>query len=334
VILLVELEIWPNFLRAAFREQIPVVLVNGRISEKSYKGYRLVKKLLFRPLDKIRRFCVQTEVYADRFLKLGVPASQILVTGTLKYDALPVADDAARLDAEYRGRLGLGAAPVIVAGSTHAPEERELLSVYNRLRARIAGLRLVLVPRHLERTEEVLSDVRSAGLTTLRKTEIDAHGLPREGETPVIVVDTIGELANVYAAATVVFVGGTLTDRGGQNMLEPAGLGRATVFGPRVENFKESAEMLLAAGGAAQVADAAALEGLLSDLLGDAPRREEMGRRARAAIDARRGAAAKTIGVLKDVIARDARLEKKLAAQASGPGLHLPGELIAPSGAS
>lgn len=319
MIVLVELEIWPNFLREAYREGIPVALVNGRISERSFRGYRLVKKLLFRPLAKIRRFCVQTVEYGARFRALGIAAEQILVTGTLKYDGLPSVEDAATLEKEHRAALGLGDAPVLVCGSTHAPEEREILGAYQRLKADFPDLRLVLVPRHVERIEEVLRDVREAGAKVIRKTElapaaVGAHcGAPlqsaTQAEDPVIVVDTMGELAKIYAAATVVFVGGSLVDHGGQNMLEPAGLGRATIFGPHVENFRESADLLLRAGGAAQVADAAELERVVRDLLRDPARRADMGRCAWAAIDAHRGAAAKTVAVLKEVLAGDAGVD-------------------------
>jgi 3-deoxy-D-manno-octulosonic-acid transferase len=310
MIVLIELEIWPNFLRAAYRERIPVVLVNGRISERSYRGYRVVKSLLFRPLAKIRRFCVQTEEYAGRFAALGISDEQLLVTGTLKYDSLPSAEDAALLGKEYRAKLGLGDAPALVCGSTHGPEERELLAVWKRLRERVPALRLVLVPRHVERLEEVLREVRDAGERVIRKTELDARAGASpapDGPKEVIVVDTMGELAKIYAAATVVFVGGSLVAHGGQNMLEPAGLGRATVFGPHVENFRESADLLLRAGGAEQVQDAVGLERALAELLGDPARRADMGQRAWAAISERRGAAAKTVAVLKEVLAGEAR---------------------------
>jgi 3-deoxy-D-manno-octulosonic-acid transferase len=323
LIVLVELEIWPNFLGEAYQAGIPVVLVNGRISEKSFRGYRLVKKLLFRPLAKIRRFCVQTDEYAARFLALGVPREQILVTGTLKYDGLPAPEDAERFGAEYRERLGLGAAPVLVCGSTHPPEERELLAVYRRLRAEIPSLRLVLVPRHLERLEDVLREVRDAGERCVRKREIDAGTAapaPEAGPAPVIVVDTMGELARVYAAATVVFVGGSLVRRGGQNMLEPAGLGRATIFGPHVENFRESAEMLLRAGGAVQVGDAADLERTLRELLAQPARRADMGARARAAIEAHHGAAARSVAVVKEVLAERGSPRPRRGAGRRGAG--------------
>ncbi len=318
LIVLVELEIWPNFLRLAYESGVPVVLVNGRISQRSFRGYRLIKRLLFRPLAKIRQFCVQDETYARRFVALGVPESQVLVTGSLKYDNLASADDAGALAADVRARLGLGEAPVLVCGSTHPPEEREALAVYGRLRAEFPSLRLILAPRHIERAGEVAREAAAAGFAVAHKTEIDAVGAA--GTTgagaawgaPVIVVDTIGELARIYAAATVAFVGGSLVPHGGQNMLEPAGLGRPTLFGPHVENFRESADLLLRSGGAEVVADAAALEAAVRALLRNPAAAEEMGRRARAAVDGCRGAARRTVAVLKDILSR------KGAAQGAG----------------
>lgn len=301
MIVLVELEIWPNFLRLAYRAGIPVVLVNGRISERSFRGYRIVKRFLFRPLQRIRTFCVQTETYARRFTALGVPESQVLVTGSLKYDNLASAEEAAPLEREYRTRLGLGDAPALVCGSTHAPEEREILAVYKRLAEEIPELRLILAPRHVERAAEIAREARDAGFEVARKTDVD-KGAP---SAPVVIVDTIGELSKIYAAASVAFVGGSLVPHGGQNMLEPAGLGRATLFGPHVDNFRESADLLLRAGGAELVADAEALEAALRRLLRDPAAAEAMGRRAREAVDGQRGASARTVAVLREILVRN-----------------------------
>lgn len=299
MIVLVELEIWPNFLREAYRRGIPVVLVNGRISEKSYRGYRFVKRFLFRPLAKIRCFCVQTGEYAGRFIGLGVPPDQVLVTGTLKYDSLPVPGAAAALEREYREKLALGESRVLVCGSTHPPEEREVIAVWKRLKEDHRDLKLVLVPRHVERVPEVVREARDAGVPAVLKTALDAR---KAAPADVVIVDTMGELAKVYACATVVFVGGSLVPHGGQNMLEPAGLGRPTIFGPHVANFRESADLLLAAGAAEMVDDGAGLERAVRTLLGDPERAAEMGQRARATIDSRRGAAAKTVAVLRGIL--------------------------------
>ncbi len=337
VIVLVELELWPNFLARAWREDIPVTLVNGRISERSYNAYRWLEPLLLRPLQRIRRFCVQTDEYARRFLALGVPPSQVLVTGNMKYDNLPGAgggDRAAAADSPASGsaiadpdalqavaraaRAALDLAEgerVLLAGSTHAPEERTALGIYGRLAREYRDLRLVLAPRHTDRIAEVEAEVRAAGFRPVKKTEIDGvrksgagtgTGARPAGEVPrpeVIIVDTMGELAQLYAAAEVVFVGGSMVARGGQNMLEPAGIGRPVVFGPNVANFRESADLLLRANAAVQVKDEAGLEAALRSLLADREEAADLGRRARASIQAHRGAAMKNVEVLKSVVA-------------------------------
>ncbi len=344
VIVLVELELWPNFLHRAFVEGVPIVLVNGRISDRSFRGYLWIERLLFRPLQKIRFFCVQTDEYAKRFLALGVPREQVLVTGNMKYDNLPIPGtlDVEALSAEYRARLRIApGAPVLVAGSTHPPEEKLLLGVYQRLRRDRPGLRLVIVPRHLERLQDVIADVKASGQPYALKTELDAAaGNGRRfasavsstststslsaGTEPVIIVDTRGELARLYACATVVFVGGSLIAHGGQNMLEPAGLGKPVLFGPHVFNFTEAKEMLLRAGGAEAVSDAAGLEAAVRRLLADPAETVELGRRGREAVLASRGAAARNVEVLKRVVegaeeSRRARLRAGAAGSRARP---------------
>lgn len=299
-IILIELEIWPNFLDYAYDRGIPVILVNGRISERSYHGYTWIRWLLFRPLKKIRRFCVQTEGYAERFRRLGLPADQLVVTGNMKYDH-PLPQDPERLEADVRRELGIDpTAPVIIAGSTHHPEERILLDIYRRLQGEVPALRLVLVPRHPERIGDVSTAIREAGFQSLRKTEIQAGKLPTE--PAVILVDTMGELARIYAAGTVVFVGGSLIPHGGQNMLEPAVLGRAIVLGPHTFNFQSTTDLLLARDACVKVADAAALHDAFLGLLADERRRLAIGERARDAIAENVGATRRNLDVILSVL--------------------------------
>lgn len=307
LVILVELEIWPNFLGEAWRRRVPVALVNGRISEKSFKGYRLVRRWLFDPIGKIGRFCVQTETYAQRFRALGVPDRQIHVTGSMKYDQIRVAAPA---DGEaVRRDMGVGLdEAVLIGGSTHPGEERALLLAYQRLRARHQRLRLVLVPRHNERAEEVRRLVTDLGERAVRRTERMHAGVTAPmppGE--VLIVDTIGELGRLYAAADVVFVGGSLIPHGGQNMLEPAALGKPTVFGPSYENFIEPVERLLAARGARLVPGEPELERALGELLDRPAEARAMGERGREAMLAARGATARTVAVIQDLLERCCR---------------------------
>jgi len=305
MIVLVELELWPTFLLTARRRGIPVVVVNGRISERSYERYKLVRRLITRP---IARFCVQNDEYAQRFLNLGVPKERLLITGNLKYDtpSLEAEGDAAAASRALRARLGIAErAPVLVAGSTHATEETAVAEAWKSLRASFPGLRLVIAPRHGERLGAVLGDLAKAGVTTVRKTELDAvtsPGANASADDRVILIDTMGELSRLYLVADVVFVGGSLIPHGGQNMLEPAALGKPTIFGPHVRNFQAIAAELVRAEGAVQIPDAAALEPAVRRVLADGEVARAFGERASAFVARHRGAAKRTVEVLVETI--------------------------------
>ncbi len=299
LIVLVELELWPTFLTLARRAGVPIVVVNGRISERSYRRYQWVRRLITGP---IHRFCVQTDEYAQRFLGLGVEKERVLITGNLKYDtpALAGGEEAAR---RMRAALGIAeGAPVLIAGSTHPSEERAVADVYRELRAAHPGLRLVVVPRHLERLAGAIADVEAAGLKVVRKTELDRGSTGTGTEAPVIVGDTMGELAQMYRVADVVFVGGSLIPHGGQNMLEPAALGKPVLFGPHVRNFRAVADELCRAGGAEMVQDAAGLRPAIGRLLADPTASRAMGEKGRAFVERHRGAARRTAEVLAEVV--------------------------------
>lgn len=306
LVVLVELEIWPNFLVEARRRGVAVALANGRISEKSFRGYRHVRGWLFDPLGKIGRFCVQTETYADRFLRLGIPARSIVVTGSMKYDQISTegADPAAT-----RRDMGLGLEDVVlIGGSTHPGEERALIETYRGLRARHPDLRLVLVPRHTERAPEIERLV----LDSLPGVQRRSQRLAGQVTAPlppghVLLVDTIGELGRLYAAADVVFVGGSLIPHGGQNILEPVALGKPTVFGPSWDNFKEPVERLLRAQGVREVRDQGDLGRVLGHLLETPGEARAMGERGRQAILAARGATARTVAELTAFLAEHRR---------------------------
>jgi 3-deoxy-D-manno-octulosonic-acid transferase len=310
VVILVELEIWPNFLQEAHRRRIPVALINGRISAKSFRGYRLVRGWLFDPIGKIGQFFVQTERYAERFRRLGIPEQQIHVTGSVKYDDLHapevIAPDAVRTD------LGLSLDDlVLMGGSTHPSEEAALLMVYRSLREEFPSLRLVLVPRHTERTPEVQA-LLQAEFSVVRRTERQALGtqqpLPRG---TVLLVDTVGELGRLYSAADLVFVGGSLIPHGGQNMLEPVMYGKPTLFGPHWDNFKDPVERLLAARGAREVADPSELLSAARELLHAPEDAQRMGQRGREAMIAAQGATERTMSVLARLIRQRARWRRR-----------------------
>jgi 3-deoxy-D-manno-octulosonic-acid transferase len=308
LVVLVELELWPNFLAQAKARSVPVVVVNGRISEKSYRGYRVAKRFL--PFNDVAHYCVQTEQYARRFRELGVPDDKITVTGSMKYDNVVTQGAAGGTEspqsaqnAAARESLGLGEKDVVwIGGSTHYPEERILVSVFTRLRETRKDLRLVLAPRHNERVAEVKKMVEAAGLRAILRSEQKAAG-PSAGDA-VIIIDTLGELVRLYAGADLVFVGGSLLPHGGQNMLEPAALGKPVIFGPHVANFQESADRLLQAHGALQVPDEPGLEAALRELLADPARAKALGARALETIESAKGATARTVSILRPLVGR------------------------------
>jgi len=290
-VLLMELEIWPNFLQVCHRRGIPVAVINGRISERTFKGYRLARGLLPQ-LDLISTYCVQDRVYRQRLLDLGVDGVRVHVTGNMKYDSVVMGEQAG--PGPLRRWLTAGGRLVLVAGSTHADEE---LWVHEAARAAAqqvgTPLRLVLVPRHPERAATVGEQLAAAGARPVRWSAAE-QALPELGDA-VVVVDRIGQLQRFYAAGDLAFVGGSLIPHGGQNMLEPAALGLPTLFGPHTANFRRDVEHLLAADGAICVGDRAALVCELARL-GRAPaRRAEIGANARGVIAAGRGATARTL---------------------------------------
>jgi 3-deoxy-D-manno-octulosonic-acid transferase len=299
-VLLMELEIWPNFLQAARKRGVPVAVINGRISERTFKGYRLARGLLPQ-LDLISTYCVQDRAYQKRLLDLGVDPARVFVTGNMKYDSVVMGThaDAAR---SLRPWLAPEGGLVVVAGSTHADEE---LWVLEAVTAAAAGLpqrvRTVLVPRHPERANAIAEQLRTAGAEVVRWSEC-GEPLPRLTRGAVVLVDTIGQLQRFYAACDIAFVGGSLIPHGGQNMLEPAAQGRATVFGPHTTNFRSDVELLLAADAVEQVADRSALQAALVTLLRDPARREQLGANALRVIAENQGATARTLELVAGLL--------------------------------
>lgn len=290
-VILVELEVWPNFVRTCRRRSVPVVVVNGRISHRSARRYRRLRGLLGGSFRRLAGVGAQNETYAARFRDMGIDAE---VTGNLKFDAA-IDLDPDRAGAEVRAGLQLGDAPVLVAGSTHDPEERVLVETYRQLRERHPGLRFVLAPRHVHRVEEVEKVIAASGLRCYKKSQLP----PGADTDAVIVLDTVGELARVYAAATAVFIGGTFCNRGGQNMLEPAVLGKPIVSGPDVSNFADIARVLVEAGGMRILDNPVELGRALSELIGDPDRARRAGAKGREAVTSGRGALEATLRMVE-----------------------------------
>jgi 3-deoxy-D-manno-octulosonic-acid transferase len=302
MLVIVETEIWPNVLRECRRRGVRTLMVNGRISPRSFPRYRLARPLFRRVLADIDRFCVQGEETARRLARLGADPDRITITGSLKFDSLQHASHPGRGRERVLRFFRLSPRrPVVIAGSTQRGEEEPVIRAFNRIRATAAGSNalLVIAARHPERFAEVERMCRHEGLSTIRRSELPIDAEPR---ADAVILDTIGELAPLYQIATAVFVGGSLVAAGGHNILEPAAFGKPIVFGPHMENFAEIAETFLAHEAAVQVATDRELELTLVALVSDPVRRARLGAAARALVDANRGAREKTMAVIAELL--------------------------------
>jgi 3-deoxy-D-manno-octulosonic-acid transferase len=288
-----ETELWPNFLRALAARGIPSMVANGRISDRSFRRYRRVRFLTSRMLRDVAIFAMQSEEDARRIIALGAPPERVVVTGNLKTDLAP---PDAGAEVIWQRLLGLREDDLVwIAGSTHRGEDAVVLDAFLRLRARFPRLVLLLAPRHPERVPEIEGLVSERGLGAVRRSALP--GARERGA--VIILDTVGELAQLYRVATVVFVGGSLVPTGGHNMLEPALARKPVLFGPHTSNFRESADSLLAAGGATLVRDGTELEREVGRLLGDDDLRRRMGEAAFQAVVNRQGAMRQTLDLVE-----------------------------------
>lgn len=298
-VVLVEAEIWPNFLWRAFDKNIPVFLVNARLSERSFRGYKR-SKFLFGPIfSRFSGVGCQDEKDAARLRELGFPPGEIRIVGNLKFDAARL-EERRTLDVPALLRqLGLPEnVPLLVGGSTHAGEEGILGEIFLRLRKQFPDLFLVIVPRHFERGREAGRDLEARGVKFVYRSDLRPGAQLEPGSVDCLLVNTTGELKFFYEHAAVIFVGKSLTAEGGQNPIEPGALGKAMVFGPNMQNFVSIADAFLKSEGAVQVRDAAGLEKALAELLGDPERRALMGRNALHVVRENLGAIERTVDMI------------------------------------
>jgi 3-deoxy-D-manno-octulosonic-acid transferase len=302
---MMETELWPNLLRACRSAGVKTALVNGRISLRSFPRYRLARGFFRRVLADVDRFCMQSEESARRIVEIGADRDRVSVTGSLKFDSLEipgaVADRGRNRVLRYF-RIGQDR-PVVIAASTLKGEEDTVLEAFQRIRAIWGNALLIIAPRRPERFEEVERLAKKPGWRVARRTELAVDSEPR---VDVVILDTIGELAQLYQVATVVFVGGSLVDAGGHNILEPAVFGKPIVFGPHMHNFTEIARTFIENRGAVQVQADAELENVLVELLSDPVKRAGLGAAARALVEANRGARARTLAVITQLLPSDA----------------------------
>lgn len=304
IVMMMETELWPNFLRQCRKTGIPVALVNGRISKRSFKGYKLVKFFVARILNGLSLALMQTESDANRIRALGMEPSKIFVTGNIKFDAIATPkSDKLKQDIEKRFRLD-SQIPMLLAASTHETEEAIIIDCFNDLKKRMqAKLRLAIAPRHPERFSEVATLLEKSDLSWTRQSAAaDADDTVAEA----ILIDTIGDLPAFYPLAAVVFVGGSLIKKGGHNVLEPALSGSAIVTGPYTDNFEAIVEALVKNDGIVQLPSATEPTGPLCDvfesILKSPNRREELGRNALRLVEANRGVASRTLKLLEPLL--------------------------------
>lgn len=302
-VVLVEAEIWPNFLWRAHDKKIPTFLVNARMSETSFRNYKLAR-FLFRPI--FRAFAgigVQNEHDAQRLLTLGARPEAVRVVGNMKFDAAKLEERPLLDISAFLRQLGISEnARIIVGGSTHSGEELLLARITQRLKKQFPDLFLILVPRHFERGKEVGKELADCGMKFVYRTEISSQTQFAPGQLDCLLVNTTGELRYFYQPASVIFVGKSLTAQGGQNPIEPGALAKPIVFGPNMQNFPSIAAAFVAQGGAVQVKDAAHLETTIAALLADPSRREEMGRNALKTVQANRGSIDRTVDMIVEYL--------------------------------
>jgi len=256
VCLLMELEVWPNFISVAQRLNVPVIVVNGRISDKSFSGYKKIKPFARRMFGKINLILAQTDEYARRFKEIGCPNEKVIVTGSLKYDTAQITDKVEGADT-LAAQLNIGDERLWVAGATGPSEEKIILEVYTHLTQsdQFEGLRLAIIPRKPERFDEVAQIITDSGFDFIRYSSIKNTDANYTEKVNVILGDTMGDLRKFYCLATIIFVGRSLVQMGGSDMMEAAALGKCTIFGPHAFNFRQTVDVLLADNGAIMVKD-------------------------------------------------------------------------------
>jgi len=304
-IILLEAEIWPNFLWRAADLKIPVFLANARMSERSYPRYKKFE-WLFRPLfSSFAGISCENDEEAQKLRDVGCRPENVQVVGNLKFVPAVLTE---KRSLDVRGMLRQAGvaddALILVAGSTHDGEELLLVDIVTRLRKRFPGLFLILVPRHNERCPDLGKKLKAQDVKFILRSAIFANTRLNAGDLDCLLVNTIGELKFFYEAASIVFIGKSLAAIGGQNPIEPASLGKPVVFGPNMQNFKDITRLFLSKDAAIQVKDAAALESALAGLLENSARREEFGRRALQVVAENQGSVERTVETILPQLAQ------------------------------
>ncbi|HUV50299.1 MAG TPA: 3-deoxy-D-manno-octulosonic acid transferase [Anaerolineae bacterium] len=298
IVIIVESDIWPNFMFEMKKRNVPVILVNARLSRKSYFGYKrflFFFKKLFLSFSKI---CVQSLKDAHSFSLLGIPPGRITITGNIKFDRQYDSVGREEINKLRQSLLVNPSQKILLAGSTHYGEEAILLDAFSRLKKEYLDLILIIVPRNPDRAKSVCRICKSAGFFAVTMAELEEKKTGQD----VIVVDRIGSLKTLYAIADIAFVGGSLVSCGGHNPLEPAAFSRPIIFGPNMSDFADISDMLISSGGAGSVQDAESIYNIVSELLIDNQKAGEMGSMAFKVFNANKGAVEKTLKVIKSFL--------------------------------
>lgn len=294
-LLLFETEIWPNLILELSDRKIPIFIVNGRISDKALRPYRYVRFFVGRLLNRLRKIGAQDELMRRRFIEIGAEQGRVEVTGNLKYELQPDRAPAAPWAEKAKDLFGSTGAFIFIAGSTHEGEEELLLKMYRSLSAAVPGFRMVLAPRHPERVSSVIEKARSLKVPAERILEV--RGVANE-LAPVLILDKMGVLSGLYAEADVVFLGGSLVPIGGHNPTEPAAFGKAVLFGPHMQNFKEMSEEFIRSDAALCVHSADELKERIEMLAKDPLRRAALGAAAKEVMERHQGALRKNLEMI------------------------------------
>ncbi|MCK5740302.1 3-deoxy-D-manno-octulosonic acid transferase [bacterium] len=286
VLVVFETELWPNLFRLTPKNDCRLMLANGRMSGSSFTNYRHFIRIIRPVLQAVDRFCLQTEEYAERYQALGADPDKIIISGNIKDE------QSGRLVAKFPAEkvteiIDLGQSLVLAAVSTHAGEEKIWLEIFRKLQAEHENLKLIIAPRHLFRTLEIIQLFQQENVSFIQRS---AHAVIREPQVDVILWDTFGELGWTFNCANVVFVGGSLAEIGGHSLMEPAAFGKPVIWGPHISHFNETARQLLTAGGGFQVDDADAALKITGELFTDSTLRLQAGKKAAECVQASQGA--------------------------------------------
>jgi 3-deoxy-D-manno-octulosonic-acid transferase len=304
LLILSELELWPNLIGITNGRKIPIAVINGRLSRRSFKGYKRMAWLSRHMVKKTNLFCVQTQRYADRFRELCADPDKVVVTGSIKFDSVRQRATEGRIT-QLKELAGITTNDVIwLAGSTQENEDLLVIQTFARLKDTYPELRLILVPRHPQRCDRLVKIAERENIDCqLRSSLTDApvHGKPR-----LTIIDVIGELSDWWGCADIGYVGGSMGSRGGQNMIEPAAYGVPICFGPNTENFQSVVELLIADQAATVVVNQAEMQAFVAGCLAHPDSARQMGRRAQMTVNQQKGAASRTVDALRPLISAPA----------------------------